>query len=156
MCHFDWSEIRPEIKDTVLYIEKRNSIDTQYTGYSGSSSSLWKTQQWLINNAKKSELHQLMNYKNSAVKGVIFEGLLERKDSKVFDYIINSVDDEGTIHFQLGCVGNDFGLTEYYLFLVRSTTRKELTLKVRDYLFSEDQIKILDSIVKTKTRYLIN
>lgn len=156
MHHFDWSEIRPEIKDTVLYIEKRNGIDTKFTGYSGSLSSFWKTQQWLINTAKTSELHQLIKYENSAVKGLVFQGLLERKDSKVFDYIMNSVDDEGTVHFQLGCVGNAFGLTEYYLFLVSSPAKEDYTLEVQNYLFSEDQIKILDSIAKTKTRYLTN
>ena len=156
MYHFDWSEIRPEIKDTVLYIEKRNGIDSKFTGYAGRLSSFWKTQQWLINAAKTSELHQLIKYDNSTVKGVIFQGLLERKDPKVFDYIINSVDDEGTVHFQLGCVGNAFGLTEYYLFLISSPAKEDYTLKVQDDLFTENQIKIVDSIAEIKTRYLTN
>lgn len=141
----------------MLYIEKNNSIDSRYTGYSGKISNLWKTQNWLITHAKTSELHQLIHYKNNAVKCVVFEGLITRKDTLVFDYIVNSFENKEPVFVQSGCLGSGFGLTEYYLSKTYDkVTENSYSDKMIDGLFTQDQITILDSISKTKTRYLVH
>lgn len=153
MYHYDWSEIRPIIKDTVLSLEKYNKIASQYTGYSGTTSDIWKTQNWLISKATTAELEKLITYDNSAIKGIAFEALIKRKHPKIFTYIVNSVDYEKPVYAQLGCLGYSFGLTEYYIFLISDRMTKNDNVKAN--LFIEDQLTVIDSISKIKTRYLV-
>jgi hypothetical protein len=150
MYHFDWSEIRTEVKDTVLSIEQKNYISSQYTRYYEKPLEVWSTEEWFITYAKTPELVQLLQYDNTAVKGLVFQSLLRRKDSQIFEYVMNSLDDEDTVYLNLGCIGGSIGVTEYYLsFLGYYSVEKNIS-KDKKHLFSKDQIKTLDSIASTK------
>ena len=154
MYHFDWSEIRPMIKDTILSIEKHNEIDSEFTGYIGKTSQSWHTQNWLISQATTSELEKLITYDNSAVRGIVFEALINRKHPNLYNYIIQSVDYKKPVYVQFGCLIDSFGLTEYYLFKTSDkVVRSNYKNQVKEGLFTENQIIVLDSISKTKTRF---
>lgn len=110
----------------------------------------------MINNATTAELEKLIAYDNSAVRAISFEALLQRKHPNIFDYIVNSVDYKKLVYVQTGCMGSAFGLTEYYLFMTYDQVGGSYKESVKDDLFTKNQIKTLDSIAKTKNRYLIN
>jgi len=114
------------------------------------------SQEWFMKYAKTSELVQLLKYDNAAVKGHAFQSLVRRKDTHIFEYLINSLDDKDIVYLDLGDSGGSIGITGYYLsFLGYYSIEKNIS-KDKKYLFSENQIKILDSIASTKKIFFYN
>lgn len=90
---FDWTEIRPQIKDSVLVMADFNEVTSKFVGYGGYPSQQYDRGKWFMDEATDNELHKLIQYENSAVKAYSFKGLLKRKDKNIYTYLIESFND---------------------------------------------------------------
>lgn len=112
---FDWTEIRKNIKDTILSIEQQGDVSARFIGYNAHESKQYHRGRWFMDNASSYELKKLINYENGAVKAYSFKALLERNDNNIYSYIVDSYDDETIVYSQSGCVGQEFSLFEFYI-----------------------------------------
>ncbi|MEP5340636.1 MAG: hypothetical protein ABJL44_12900 [Algibacter sp.] len=113
---YDWSEIRKPIKDSIQLIESDDFISTGVKGIAGKEPKQFKRRFWVMQNATKEELTQLIKYPNGTVKCVAYEGLLRRFNTDVYN-IFKSVLNEKTEITSLygGCEGYNTLIAEYLI-----------------------------------------
>jgi len=111
--HFEWSGIRKEIKDSAIWIGKSGSYDCAMTGYSNTESGQYKRIKWLKSNIKKDEAHLLINYPSAVVQAIVFDKLIQRKDSAALTFYFQHQNDSSEFYEHCGCVGATWKLNDY-------------------------------------------
>lgn len=112
--NFNWEGINSEVRDTVKKIEAYDAVTDRMIGIAAKKSPQWKRQMWLKQNATLAELQNLKAYPNSAVKAIIFDGLLKRKKQDNYELMKEAFRDTTTFFdYQSGCIGMPFMLGEY-------------------------------------------
>ena len=111
---FDLSEIRAQVLDSVIQVEKANYVSSGSVGDGAVTPDLWYTRQWIIKQATPEELLILLNYPNSAVRATAFEGLYDRKYNDIYDLLVDIIDTSNhDLHYVSGCLGYDLTLGEH-------------------------------------------
>lgn len=104
---YDWGDIRAEIKDSTILIEKYNSITSGVIGINAYKPQQWSRRRWLKKHATIEELKHLIEHPNSVVKTTAYEALVKRDKAKAYNYIIQALNDTtSSFIFYSGCVGS--------------------------------------------------
>ena len=138
---FNWSGIRPQIKDTVIALSDYGCITNYRVGLFGDISYQWYRANWFKENASAEELKQLLYYNDGVIRGYAFDGLVLKKDTMIFEYMKDSFNDSIIVYTLYGCVGTGVQLWEYYL---------STNLKKNGYRFNQQQKNELDSLIELK------
>ena len=118
---FDWEGIRPDIRDSVLFLDKYNRITSGGVGIAAKTPKQWYTRLWILRNANVGELESLKKYPGEAVKATAYEGLLRKDSCDNFSLLLEALQDTSSfVHYQSGCLGEAFMLGEYLLGKVMS------------------------------------
>lgn len=113
---FNWSGIRPEIRDTVELLQKYGSVTSRIVGYAGTTPQQWYRRRWVMKNATENELIKLKEHPNGVVKVAAYEGLLKRTNLNKYDLLTQALADTITFfNYQSGCVGQPMMLGEYLI-----------------------------------------
>ena len=147
--NFNWSGIRPQVKDSVLKIKRYGSLVT-VPGEDESLFSQIKTQSWLFKNTETSELLSLLDFPDSNVKALTYSILLKKK--KVDKYLLIKRSLKDTLSFvelSGGCLRFDMHLAEYVL---KHELNFGLKKPINSYKIEDDltfeQIIEIDSLFK--------
>ena len=147
--NFDWSGIRPQVKDSILKIKRYGRLVT-VPGEDESMFSQINTQIWLFKNTETSELISLLDFPNSNIKALTYSILLKKK--KVDKYLLIKRSLKDTLSFvQLsgGCLRYNMHLTEYLLkYRFRFGLKRFRGEKKLEDDLAFEQIKEIDSLFK--------
>lgn len=119
--NFDWSEIRTEIKDSIM-ISKFRGITSGMGGMGVSTKDEVQRRTWIMKEASVTELLKLSEYPNGNIKAIALEGLLRKKEVKnKTEVILNAINDNKFIvNYQSGCIGEAIGVGKYIVSYVLS------------------------------------
>ncbi|RXP52473.1 hypothetical protein EC396_11225 [Lutibacter sp. HS1-25] len=113
---YDWKGIRPQIKDSIIELDKYGELTSKSVGVAGITPQQWHRQNWIIENSKESELLKLTDFPSGTVKGIAYEGLLKKDYLKQYDLFKKVLNDTLTfVHYQSGCFSNGFMLSDYII-----------------------------------------
>lgn len=111
---FDFSKIRKNILDSIFVIERLDEIPSLVYGYSGKASKQWSTRKWLLNKASIQEFIALIDYPNTTVKAIAFEGLFVQGYEDLYPVLIKILDNyDEIVYCQAGCTGFRMKLGKY-------------------------------------------
>ncbi|EDP95801.1 hypothetical protein U8527_11810 [Kordia algicida OT-1] len=116
--YFDWSGIRPQIKDSIE-VAKYYGIDAKYVGYANRKSNQYDRQRWLMKNATRQELEKLTTYPDETIKAIAYKGLLRdpsitRNDK--FSIVLKVFKNHPEyIYYTRGCVAERMELSQYLM-----------------------------------------
>lgn len=111
---FDFSNIRNDILDSLVLIEKINGISSGIVGYGGETPKQWYTRQWILKNATESEMISMIDYPNNAIKAIAFEGLYKYGYNDIYRVLNKIIDfNNRVLYYQQGCEGDVIDLAEY-------------------------------------------
>jgi hypothetical protein len=139
------SKLRPQIADTLTWLEKSNEVPGWAVGYQGKPSLHLKTTQWFEKAISVDEGLILMTHENAFIRSIAFKKLCTVHHSNVFDYLIKSYSDS-TIIYKSGCVGCEFSEFDYYIESAGYPYRKEFWNRH----FTEKQKITIDSLIATR------
>lgn len=112
--NFDWSGIRPQVKDSVLKIKRYGRLVTA-AGEDGDFSQI-KIQSWFYRNAKTTELVKLTNFPDPNIKALSYNTLLRKENRKKFFFLKKALKDTlSFVNLEGGCLTYDMHLGEYLL-----------------------------------------
>lgn len=147
--NFNWNGIRTNVKDSIIAFEKYGSITSKYVGYAGKTPQQWYRQKWLNENLNENELIKLTEYPNGTVKGIAYWNLFKNKkvDKKeLFEKALN--DTLAFVHYQSGCLGTGFMLSE---FVVTYLPIKE-NISLNEILSKKERKRILKILAIRKEK----
>ncbi len=104
---YNWSNINPQIKDTVKSIHKYHFLPSEKVKKSGERLLQYNRIKWFVNNANEYELNKLTNYPSGVIKAITYKTLINRQVDNAFEIIVKAIND--TTHF----VYVDFGVYGY-------------------------------------------
>lgn len=116
--NFDWSGIRPQIKDSIE-VAKYYGIDAMYVGYANRKSTQYDRQRWLMRNATRQELEKLTAYPDETIKAIAYKGLLRdpsitRNDK--FSIVLKIFKNHPEyVYYTRGCVSERMELSQYLM-----------------------------------------
>ena len=152
---FDWSGIRQEVKDTILKIKEFDSYSFGLRGLGRIEEYQINRQKWIKKNAFNSELLQLIDYPNGVVKVVSYETLLKRDKKLKYFLLKKSLNDTLTfIHYQMGCFGRAYTLSEFLTNFTYVNYKNDYTHLKED--LTEVEFKVLQTLFlkrKSKENY---
>ena len=139
-------KIRPDIKKLAQKIEKYNELESEHVGYAGVTTDQYKNFEKLRDKATIDELLQLLEYKNSVVKGYTSWALADKMYPKLAEILAEFLRTGETATTQHGCIVSEGELaSEFYNRVVYQHFHNKLTVK--DSLFFQSQIQQLDSVI---------
>ena len=156
--NFSWKNIRSEIKDSVISLDKYGTLTNGVIGIAGLTPQQWHRQNWIIDNSTESELLSLTDYPSGTVKGLAYKGLIIKNHANQYELLKKSLNDTLTfVHYTSGCIGSGFMLSEYileYEFVLDTTlvTEKNSRLNLTSSQRTE-LIGILNKRKKSKHLY---
>ena len=113
--NFDWSGIRPQVKDSILKVKKYGRLITS-NGEGNAYMSQIKTQRWLFKNIKTSELIYLTDFPDPNIKALSYNVLLRKKNNNKFSLLKKALKDTlSFVNLAGGCLIYDMHLGEYLL-----------------------------------------
>lgn len=145
---FNWTNISTKVKDSVLVMAEYNEVTSRFIGYSANESQQYFRAKWFKETATDQELHQLIKYQNGTIKAYSFDALLKRKDPFIFDYIVNSFNDDTIVFLLSGCVGQEFKIFEYYTLQVTPPFAEESFRYSPRFNFSVNQKEKLNQLIE--------
>ena len=108
-------KIRPEIKKLAQKIEKYNELESDHVGYAGVTTDQYRNFEKLRDKATYDELLQLIEYKNSVVKGYSSWALADKKYPKLVDIFTEFLRTGESATTQHGCIVSEGDLaSEFY------------------------------------------
>tara|TARA_R110002096_G_scaffold21043_8_gene68812 strand:+ start:36479 stop:37876 length:1398 start_codon:yes stop_codon:yes gene_type:complete len=149
-------KIRPEIKKLAQKIEKYNELESDHVGYAGVTTDQYRNFEKLRDKATYDELLQLIEYKNSVVKGYSSWALADKKYPKLVDIFTEFLRTGESATTQHGCIVSEGDLaSEFYSRVFYQHFHN--VLSVEDSLFFQSQIQQLDSVIlyAEKDNYLL-
>jgi hypothetical protein len=139
-------KIRPEIKNLVQKIEKYNVLESEHVGIAGETTDQYRNFIKLRDKATIDELLQLLEYKNSVVKGYTSWTLADKMYPNLANMLAEFLRTGETATTQHGCIVSEGDLaTEFYNRVFYQHFHRKLTLT--DSLFFQGQIQHLDSVI---------
>ena len=147
--NFNWSEIRNEVKDSVLKIKRFGTIITSISEDDNYLRQM-KTQGWIRKNTTTSELLKIIEYPDPNIKALSYDALLRKKEIDKYHFLRKSLTDSlSFVQLAGGCLGYEMHLSEY---LLKHQFRFGLErfpneTKIEDELTLE-QVKEIDSLYK--------
>ncbi|MDO1451954.1 hypothetical protein Q0590_37140 [Rhodocytophaga aerolata] len=113
---YSWTEMRPQMRDSVRIIEEYGAIPGEFVGIAATTPQQWYTREWLMNNAKENELIKLLEYPNGVVKATAYEALVKQSSLDKYSLLSQVLNDTITfVYYQSGCQGEMLMLGEYIL-----------------------------------------
>ena len=109
---FDWSGVRPHIKDSALQLEWMS-----FGGWNDHARKRYAKRDRLLKAANETELLRLAQYPNGSIKATAYRGLLgkTRDVDLIFNLLMNALDDTTThVGISHGCTG-DYELTGLFI-----------------------------------------
>lgn len=151
---FDWSDIRINVKDSIIKLDKVGVIMSQSVGIAGIKPQQWNRQNWLINNLTEKELIKLTNYPSGTVKAIAYEGLIKQSDSNHYEILKKALSDTlAFVYYQSGCNLNEYMLSSYIINFVSNPNRSYTRVKSIKLNLSENEKKeILDELRSKKLK----
>lgn len=139
-------KLRHEIKNLVQDIEKYNELESEHVGYAGVTTDQYRNFEKLRDKATIEELIQLLEYKNSVVKGYASWALADKMYPKLADILAEFLRTGEMATTQHGCIVSEGDLaTEFYNRVFYQHFYRKLNLT--DSLFFQNQIQQLDSVI---------
>jgi hypothetical protein len=101
----------------------------------------WARYETILSKSSEIDLLKLCDNKSPVVRSYAFQGLIEKKSSKIFDVLIKHIHDSGEFDRTMGCMVDPCYVTDFYLeqvgyFPYDSTTSYKITPEQRNYLDS--------------------
>jgi hypothetical protein len=146
----------PKLKKIVNDIAKGNSVESSHIGEGGSPSKQYAKYEELKKNATETQLIELTENSNSAVRCFAFQALASKKSEKTFSILLKHLKDTTLVKTQSGCiimtqlVGDYFidVVTPYYIdkevYKLNNNERKKL-----------DSILLNDRKIKLSAKYSV-
>jgi hypothetical protein len=126
-------------------------FEYKFVGLTADSSLQWARYETLLAKSSESELIHLCDNESPVVRSYAFQGLVEKKSSKIFDVLIKHIHDTSEFDRTTGCMVGPSYVTEFYLeqvgyFPYDSTSKYKISTQQRNYLDSlmlyGDEIKL--------------
>lgn len=112
--HYDWDDIRPEIRDSAIAIVNYNKITSFLISINAHTPRQWHSRRWFMKNANKEELAMLLDHPNAALKTTAYEGLLRKSKSNNYDLMHQALNDTtSSFMYFSGCIGYPMMVGEY-------------------------------------------
>ncbi|MEQ8475720.1 hypothetical protein [Fulvivirga sp.] len=113
---YNWSGIRPEIKDSIQMAEY-GGISSGIVGISGIKPKQYDRRHWIMENTTTAELLRLTEYPDGTIKTIAYEGLIRKADYKnKTDLVFKALQDkEYQIEYYAGCEGMRMNVGEYLI-----------------------------------------
>lgn len=127
-------------------IEKGNTVESSHIGETNVPSRQWEKYEQLKRTASADQLIQLTDYKNPAVRCYAFQALAAKGSDKIFDILLNHLNDTSKVERRSGCIGWIEFSGDYFIDVV---TTKQIDEDV--YKLNRSERKILDSILLNNT-----
>jgi hypothetical protein len=135
-------KIRPSIQVLVDSIEKYNQLTSSGVGYAGVKTVQWERYEKLSKAASLPELRQLTHHKNTVVRCYSFNALAARKDSAIFNILLDHLHDTARVSTFIGCIISKRKVGDYFINSVTPYDSSDT-----DYKLSAKQKVIVDSIL---------
>jgi len=111
---YDWSEIRPELKDTVLVLAYYGDITSSIVGPRAIKPAQYDRRNWFMKKATDKELLNLIDYPSGCVKASAYEALFRRNRIDYNKLLFMAINDTTSFfNYQNGCVGEMMTISEY-------------------------------------------
>lgn len=121
---FNWQEIRPEIRDSVL-VAQNHSISSGIVGFHGYTPKQFNRRHWIMKEAHIKELELLLYYPNGTIQAIAYEGLLRKRNySDKYALMQKALAArEYEVLYQMGCEAETISICGYLLFYVFELNR---------------------------------
>lgn len=126
-------------------------FEYKFVGLTADSSLQWARYETLLAKSSESELLHLCDNESPVVRSYAFQGLVEKKSSKIFDVLTKHIHDTGEFDRAIGCMVDPCYVTDFYLeqvgyFPYDSSSSYKVTAQQRNSLDSlmlyGDEIKL--------------
>ncbi|HMU46902.1 MAG TPA: hypothetical protein PKC72_11065 [Chitinophagaceae bacterium] len=116
-------------------------FEYKFVGLTADSSLQWARYETILSKSSEADLLKLCDNESPVVRSYAFQGLIEKKSSKVFEILVNHIHDAGEFDRTMGCMVDPCYVTDFYLeqvgyFPYDSTTSYKITFEQRNYLDS--------------------
>lgn len=107
------NKIRKEIRKIAKKIGERNEIHSKAIGYRGKRTSQYRNFEKLLKKSLVTELVELMNHPNPAVRGYAFWGLAKKHYKDLEEIFVNHSNDEELVFQISGCIGGEMPVIDF-------------------------------------------
>jgi hypothetical protein len=116
-------------------------FEYKFVGLTADSSIQWARYETILSKSSEADLVKLCDNESPVVRSYAFQGLIEKKSSKVFEILVKHIHDAGEFDRTMGCMVDPCYVTDFYLeqvgyFPYDSTTAYKITADQRNYLDS--------------------
>ena len=139
--------IRPEIKKLAQAIEQREVLEAEYVGYGGVTTKHYKRFEQLRDKATFDELLQLLQNKNSVIKGYASWALADNRYPKLVEIFAEFLKTGESVTTMHGCIVSKDELAFEFYHRVLYQPYVHSNLSIEDSLFFQTQIQQLDSVL---------
>ncbi|HTK22094.1 MAG TPA: hypothetical protein VL442_21395 [Mucilaginibacter sp.] len=147
-------KIRPSIQVIVDSIAKYNQLNNSGVGFAGVKTVQWSRYEKLNKAASLPELRQLTQHKNSVVRCYSFDALAARKDTAIFNILLDHLHDTAQLSTFIGCIISKTDVGDYFINSVTpydsSETGYKLSAKQRVFV---DSILLFDKRIKLAAKH---
>ena len=151
--NFDWSGIRPQVKDSILALKKYGNISFGTRGNGRIETKQFNRQEWISKYVFDSELIELLDYPDGTVKGLSFQILLKKQKKLKYKLLKKALNDSLTfVHFQMGCVGSGIMLNEYLSFFAFDEFQNKDFTHLKDGLTEKQFLEIKALYIERKSK----
>lgn len=111
---YDWSSVRPELRDTIYKLDIHNRISEGIVGIEGNHDPYFTTQIWLWKNATEEELYSILEYSNGNLRAIAYKGLFYREIESPYNLFNKAIEDTSyQVYYQSGCVVRPVSIADY-------------------------------------------
>jgi len=90
-------------------------FEYKFVGARAHSSLQWARYETLVAKSSESELIHLCDNESPVVRSYAFQGLIEKKSSKILELLINHIHDTGEFERIMGCLADPCYVSDFYL-----------------------------------------
>ena len=131
-------------------------FEYKFVGLTGDSSLQWARYETLLAKSSETELLHLCDNESPVVRSYAFQGLVEKKSSKIFDVLTKHIHDTSEFDRTMGCMVDPCYVSDFYLeqvgyFPYDSSSSYRITTQQREFL---DSLMLYgDEIMVRKSNY---
>jgi hypothetical protein len=131
----------PSLDKVVKEMSDYKMFEYEVVGLTAESSLQWARYEIILSKCSEADLLKLCDNESPVVRSYAFQGLVEKKSSKVFEVLVNHIHDTGEFDRIMGCMVDPCYVTDFYLeqvgyFPEDSTTPYKISSEQRTYLDS--------------------
>lgn len=111
---FDWTPIRPVVKDSLFEIERHGQLECRIVGYAGRKSKQWSRTRAVLRIISLEELQALKEHPTGIIRALAYEGLMRRQKNQIPQLLSEAFQDTTVaVNYTCGCTGMPYLLGEH-------------------------------------------